>query len=153
MLDFRYPQKTFYKVRAMETGYEKLDIFKMSYELAIKIHKMTLALPKFEMYEEGSQIRRAAKSIPSNIVEGYCLRKYKKDYILYLHRAFASSQEAILHLKTLYESGSLTDKNIYDDLLEQYDHLGRMIFRFIESVEADHQPPLYVKENDSEYHI
>jgi four helix bundle protein len=67
MLDFRYPQKTFYKVRAMETGYE----------LAIKIHKMTLALPKFEMYEEVSQIRRAAKSIPSNIVEGYCLRKYK----------------------------------------------------------------------------
>lgn len=48
----------------MEKGYEKLDIFKLSRELAIKVHFMSLKLPKFEMYEEGSQIRRAAKSIP-----------------------------------------------------------------------------------------
>lgn len=68
----------------METGYEKLEIFKMSRELAIKVHRMTMTLPKFEMYEEGSQIRRSAKSVPANIVEGYCLRRHKNEYLQYL---------------------------------------------------------------------
>ncbi|MDI6779468.1 MAG: hypothetical protein QME25_04655 [Bacteroidota bacterium] len=38
----------------MEKGYEKLDIFKLSRELAIKVHSMSLKLPKFEMYETDS---------------------------------------------------------------------------------------------------
>jgi len=42
---------------------------------------MTLnELPKFEMYEEGSQIRRSSKSVRTNIVEGYGRRNYKLDY-------------------------------------------------------------------------
>lgn len=57
----------------MGKGYQKLEIFQLSRELAIQIHKMTLQLPKFDMFEEGSQIRRSSKSIPANIVEGYCL--------------------------------------------------------------------------------
>ncbi|MEX1138429.1 MAG: four helix bundle protein [Bacteroidota bacterium] len=40
---------------------------------------MSLTLPSFERYEEGSQIRRPSKSISSNIVEGFALRKYKND--------------------------------------------------------------------------
>ena len=48
----------------MERGYEKLDIYKLAKELAVEIHKMSLLLPKWELYEEGSQIRRSAKSVP-----------------------------------------------------------------------------------------
>ena len=135
----------------MDTGYKKLDIYKLSYDLAIKIHKMTLALPKFETYEEASQIRRASKSIPANIVEGYCLRRHKNEYLQYLHRALGSSQETIVHLNMLYDTQSLSDKNIFHELSEQYDHLGKMIFRFIESVIAEHLPPAYVKEENSCY--
>jgi len=42
---------------------------------------MSLTLPRFELYETGSQIRRSSKSIRSNIVEGYGRRRYKFDYI------------------------------------------------------------------------
>ncbi|MFH1318974.1 MAG: four helix bundle protein [Candidatus Omnitrophota bacterium] len=52
-------------------SYKDLDIYKKSHKLAIEIHQMSLELPKFEMYEEGSQIRRSSKSIKSNIVEGF----------------------------------------------------------------------------------
>jgi four helix bundle protein len=53
-------------------SYRKLTIWQMARELVIDIHKMTLTqLPQFELYEEGSQIRRSSKSIKSNIVEGY----------------------------------------------------------------------------------
>ena len=44
-------------------SYKKLEIWQIANELVIKIHKMTLnELPKFELYEEGSQIRRSSKS-------------------------------------------------------------------------------------------
>jgi four helix bundle protein len=52
-------------------SYKKLNIWKKSRELVIDIHKMTLALPKFELYETGSQIRRSIKAVKANIVEGY----------------------------------------------------------------------------------
>ena len=45
-------------------SYKKFEIWQLSRELVIEIHKMTLSkLPKFEMYEEGSQIRRSSKSV------------------------------------------------------------------------------------------
>ena len=51
-------------------SYEDLGIYKIAKELAVEVHKMTLEkLPKFEMYEQGSQIRRSSKSVVSNISE------------------------------------------------------------------------------------
>ena len=56
----------------MAKSYRDYEIWQMAYELAVRVHKMTLAkLPKFEMFEEASQIRRSSKSISSNIVEGF----------------------------------------------------------------------------------
>src|SRR5205814_7182876 len=105
-------------------------IYKLSLELAIKVHKMTFMLPKFELYEEGSQIRRSAKAIPANIVEGYCLRRHKNEYLQYLHRALGSSQETIIHLRILSETRSLVDEAAFNDLQSQYTQLGKMLFRF-----------------------
>ena len=43
-------------------SYEDLDIYKIAIDLAIEVHKISLEdLPKFEIYEEGSQIRRSSK--------------------------------------------------------------------------------------------
>jgi len=39
-------------------SYKDLDIYKKAHKLAVEIHEISLCLPKFEMYEEGSQIRR-----------------------------------------------------------------------------------------------
>lgn len=56
-------------------SYKDLEIYKESKELAVKIHKMTLGLPKFEMFEEAGQIRRSSKSVTAMIVEGYWEKK------------------------------------------------------------------------------
>jgi len=46
---------------------------------------MTLEkLPRFELYEEGSQIRKSSKSIKSTIVEGYGRRRYQQEDIRFL---------------------------------------------------------------------
>jgi four helix bundle protein len=53
-------------------SYKKLEIWQIANDLVVSIHRMTIEkLPKYEMYEEGSQIRRSIKSVKSSIVEGY----------------------------------------------------------------------------------
>ena len=67
------------------TSYKDLDIYKKAYALAIEVHTMTIEdLPKFEMYEQASQIRRSSKSIVSNVVEGFGRRRYKQEFIKFL---------------------------------------------------------------------
>jgi four helix bundle protein len=65
-------------------SYKDLEVYQESKRLAIEIHKISLRLPKFELYEEGSQIRRSSKAITATIVEGYGRRRYKADFIRYL---------------------------------------------------------------------
>lgn len=119
--------------------YKNLDIWQLARDLVIDIHKMTLEnLPKHEMFEEGSQIRRSIKSVKSAIVEGYGRRSYKQDFIRFLHIALASNDETVDHLETLFETGSLTDEKLYQYLIERLDHLGRKLNLFIQSVTKGH---------------
>lgn len=112
-------------------SHRDLEIWKMAHELAVSVHKMSLEkLPKFEMYEEGSQIRRSAKSIASNIVEGFGRKRYRNDYIKFLTYALASCSETQTHLEMLFETGALTDKIIFGDLLQRCDLLGKKINSF-----------------------
>jgi four helix bundle protein len=89
-------------------SYKNLDVWKLARKQSILIHKMSLSLPKFELYETGSQIRRSSKSVRSNIVEGYGRRRYKQEYIRFLTFSHSSVLETIDHLETLKETGSMT---------------------------------------------
>jgi four helix bundle protein len=121
-------------------SYRNLEIWKISRVLVADIHKMSLTkLPKFEMFEEGTQIRRSMKSIRSNIVEGYGRRRYKAEFIHFLSYAQASCDETIDHLEILYETGSLTDQVLFKDISKRLDELGRKINLFTQSVEASHR--------------
>ena len=114
-------------------SYKNLEIWQLARKLVIDIHKMTLhQLPKFEMYEEGNQIRKSSKSVRSTIVEGYGRRRYKQEFIRFLIYAIGSNDE------TLFETKSLTDKKLYQDLSERLDKLGRKLNLFIKSVEKGH---------------
>lgn len=118
-------------------SYKKLEIWQLSRELVIDIHKMSLEeLPKFELYEEGSQIRRSVKAVKSNIVEGYGRRKYKQDYVRFLTYSISSNDETIDHLETLYETMSLTNSDLYHDLQKRLGILGKKINLFLQSVES-----------------
>ena len=117
-------------------NYKELEIYNLSYELAVRIHKLTISLPKYEMYEEGSQIRRSSKSITSNIVEGYGRRKYKADFIKFLIYSHSSNDETILHLNFIKETHENIELDI-NELLNRYDVLGRKINRYIQYVEMN----------------
>ena len=130
-------------------SYKKMEIWKIARDVSVDIHYMTLnSLPKFEMYEEGSQIRRSSKSIRSNIVEGYGRRHYKQDFIRFLMYAHASCDETIDHLEILYETKSLKDNELFNILNKKLNELGSKINRFIQTVSKSH---LSVKEPVGEY--
>ena len=119
-------------------SYKNLEIWQLSRELVIEIHKMTLTLPKFEMFEEGSQIRRSSKSVKSTIVEGYGRRNYKSDYIRYITFSLASNDETIDHLENLFETGSLIDEKLYNELHSKLEKSGKKINRYLQSVQKEH---------------
>jgi four helix bundle protein len=119
--------------------YKDLEIYQLSHNLAVEIHKVSLSLPKFELYEEGSQLRRSAKAIPVNIVEGFGRRRYKNEFIRFLTYALASCDETKEHLKILYETKALKDNSIFDSFIQRYEELGRKIYNFIKAVESGHK--------------
>jgi four helix bundle protein len=120
-------------------SYKKLEIWNLSREFVIEIHAMTLLLPKFEMCEEGSQIRRSSKTVKACIVEGYGRRRYKQDWIKFLVYSLSSNDETLDHLENLWETRSLTDEIKYNQLHQKIETPGRMTNAFIQSVEKQHE--------------
>ena len=70
----------------------KLRAFELADEVALLIYQVTAGFPKEERYGLVAQMRRAAVSVPSNIVEG-CARDSQADYLRFLYIAFGSLRE------------------------------------------------------------
>src|SRR5882762_3100403 len=120
-------------------SYRNLEIWQSSRALVIDVHDMSLTkLPKFEMYEEGTQIRRSIKSVKSTIVEGYGRRRYKQEFVRFIDYALASCDETADHLDTLVATNSLTDSATIDDITRKVDELGRKLNLFLQSIERGH---------------
>jgi four helix bundle protein len=117
-------------------SYKDLEIYQLSYDAAIKVHKMSLTLPSYELYEEGSQIRKSSKGVTSCIVEGYGRRRYKSDFIKFLVYSHASCDETILHLNFIQDTHDVDEKEM-EFLLETYNRLGGKINKFIQYVEKE----------------
>jgi four helix bundle protein len=122
-------------------SYKKLQIWVLAREIVIDIHEMSLKLPKSEIYEEGSQIRRSSKTTKATIVEGYGRRRYKQDWIKFLVYALSSNDETMDHLENLWDTKSLTEELVYNNLKVKIETLGKMLNAFLKSVEEQHQSP------------
>ena len=70
----------------------KLRAFELADEVVLLIYRATREFPKEEVYGLTSQMRRAAVSVPSNIVEG-CARESQTEYLRFLEIAFGSLRE------------------------------------------------------------
>jgi four helix bundle protein len=122
------------------SGYQRLEVWRLARELSVKVHRMTLEeLPRFEMHEVGSQVRRSAKSIRANIVEGFGKRRYKLEFLRHLTYALGSAQETLDHLDTLHETGSLASSDRHCELQATTQLLVAKLTTFIRGVELNHR--------------
>jgi four helix bundle protein len=122
-------------------SYKKLQIWVLAREIVIEVYEMTTKLPKFEMYEEGAQIRRLSKATKATLVEGYGRRRYKQDWIKFLVYALSSNDETMDHLENLWDTKSLTEESVYIALKNKIEKLGKMLNGFLKAVEEKHHSP------------
>jgi four helix bundle protein len=88
----------------------KLKAFELADEVALQIYRITAGFPKEELYGLTSQMRRAAVSVPSNIVEG-CARGSQADYLRFLTIAFGSLRELHYQLSLSNRLGFLSSQD------------------------------------------
>jgi len=119
-------------------SYKDLEIYQIAYKLALEVHIMSLTLPKYELYEQGSQVRRSSKGIKDTIVEGYGRRRYKDDFIRFLTYSQGSCDETISQLNMI--SDIHFPDHPLTKLSDDYEILGKKINKFIQYVEEKWKP-------------
>ena len=70
----------------------KLKAFTLADDIALFVYRVTKMFPREEVYGLVAQMRRAAVSIPSNIVEG-CSRETQRDFQRFIEIALGSTKE------------------------------------------------------------
>ena len=116
-----------------EKGYKRLRVWKEAHEFVISIYKVTKTFPKEELYGLTSQLRRAAVSIPANIVEGQA-RSYKKEFRQYLYVANGSLVEVEYYMQLSLDLEYITPSE-YERLNEKRRTIGYMLHSLIQSIQ------------------
>ncbi len=105
--------------------YRKLKAFEFADELALMVYRETSNFPKDERFGLTSQLRRAAVSIPSNIVEGSG-RDSEADYLRFLNIAYGSASETCYQLSLAYRLGYMSDDS-YRKIEQKSDETARVL--------------------------
>ncbi len=104
---------------------DDLDVYKKLFDLAIEIHNLTLSLPRFELFEIGSQLRRSSNSAPANLAEGFN-NKHTNIYLEGISRAQGEIRETIHHLKISFQKRCINEEKL-NYFLKEYDVCGKML--------------------------
>ena len=96
-----------FEVEMKIESYEDLEVYKKLFELHLEIHELSLAFPKFELYELGSQLRRSSNSAPANLAEGFG-NKHTNIYLESISRAQGEIRETKHHLRLAHNKEYIT---------------------------------------------
>ncbi len=111
----------------------KLIVWQKSHELVLKIYEATKDFPKEEQFGLTSQIRRAAVSIPSNIVEGKA-RGSNKDYNRFLMIARGSLEE-VKYDMLLAKDLKYINEQMYEEIMDLSKEVGRLLAGLIKTLD------------------
>lgn len=115
--------------------FTKISAWQKADDLTVAIYKATSCLPKEELYGLTSQLRRAAYSVPANIVEG-ASRNSKKDYLHFLYIARGSLNEARYFLHLSHRLGYLKS-DLHAALQNQSEEVFHALAGLINAVEDE----------------
>ncbi len=112
--------------------HKNLIVFQKADELALRIYKLTEKFPRHEIFGLTSQLRRAALSIPTNIVEGYS-RRSKKELAQFINIALGSLAETEYLLDFSKKLNYVASDNNME-LEELLEEVGKLLWSFYRSL-------------------
>ena len=118
----------------MARDHRRLHVFQLADQLAVRVYATTSGLPSNERYGLQSQIRRAAVSVSTNIVEG-CARTSEGDLLRFIDIAFGSCRE-VIYLAGLAKRLNMLDAPSADEL----DHLGARVAAGLAALRRSFRP-------------
>ena len=115
-------------------GYKDLNVYQLSYRLALEIHELTKYYPQEEKYSLTDQIRRSSRSVPANIAEAWKKRRYKKSFIAKVIDAAGEAGETEVWLDFSKDIG-LIDETKHGELSSKYNEVSKMLFGMIDKAD------------------
>ena len=113
-------------------SFKDLIVWQKSHSLVLQVYKHTQDFPSTEIYGLTSQMRRAAYSVPANIVEGHA-RNTRKDFIRFLNISRASLEE-LKYFTLLATDLNYLDKSYYEELNEKQVEVSKILYTFIKNL-------------------
>jgi four helix bundle protein len=111
--------------------FEDLAVFQRAYRLSLEIHRASIAFPKEEFYGLGAQIRRASKSIPANIAEGFGKQRLSRaEFHRFLMIAMGSADEMRVWVRYCLDLGYI-DEATWTRWRAEYQEIARMLHGLI----------------------
>jgi S23 ribosomal protein. len=116
--------------RAVKT-YRDLNVYSQSFELAMEVFKISSRFPIEEKYALTDQMKRAARSIPANLAEGWAKRKYENIFKRHLYDCIGSCEEMKVWLE-FAKSCKFLDSENFERLYKKYSQVGAMLASLVD---------------------
>jgi four helix bundle protein len=118
-------------------SFEDLDVFKLAHRLALKVYRVTESFPKAEQFGLTAQLRKAASSAPSNLVEG-ANRNSRAEYRSFAGIARGSAGEAGYQLLLAMDLGYLS-RETGEQMREDYARVMQMLTNLTKSLARENR--------------
>lgn len=116
------------------TRFEDLKVWQMAHKLSLDVVRLVKDFPKDEKYDLVDQMRRSARSIPSEISEGFG-RFHFNDKLTFYERARASLGELRNHFKEAVGNGYVV-RTTYDKFAKNMSEIGFLLSRMMKNVRS-----------------
>jgi len=107
-------------------SYKDLEVYRLSYKLAMDIFYLTKKFPKDETYSLTQQIKNSSRSVPANIAEGWAKRKYELVFKRHLIDSIGSCEETKVWLDFSHDCDYINNEQ-HQNYYVRYDEVGRML--------------------------
>jgi four helix bundle protein len=109
-----------------------LEVYNLSYSLALEIFELSKKFPKEELYSLTDQIRRSSRSVSANISEGFAKRNNGNFFKQYLYNAIGSVEETRTWLDFARDFKYIPD-DMAEKVIKEYIRTGAMLYRLIQN--------------------
>jgi four helix bundle protein len=106
--------------------YKDLNVFREAYQTALDVSRVSRKFPAHEQFEIGRQLRRSARSIPANIVEGWAKRASTGEFRRYLQISIGSCEESKFWAELSRDEGYLSPEKC-DEIENRFNVIGAML--------------------------